>query len=64
MFNPLGFTPNEITFAPNDFSRYGPDLYPAPFAQSITILRPLKLNSFVKFFFNILIYFLVPISNL
>ena len=30
----------------------------------MTILNPLKLNSFVKFFFNILIYCLVPVSNL
>ena len=55
IFNPLGLTPIAITFAPNDFNNSGPALYPAPFAQSITILSPLKLNSLLKFFFKILI---------
>jgi len=49
--------------APKDFNNSGPALYPAPFAQSITILNPLKLNSLLKFFFNILMYFLVPVSK-
>ena len=36
-----------------DFNNCGPALYPAPFAQSITILKPLRLKFFVKFFFKI-----------
>jgi hypothetical protein len=55
IFKPFGLSPNDITFAPRDFNNSGPALYPAPFAQSITILNPLKLKSFVKFFFKILI---------
>ena len=43
----------EITFAPKDFSNSGPALYPAPFAQSMTIFKPLRLKSLVKFFFKI-----------
>ena len=61
---PFGLTPIAITFAPNDLNNSGPALYPAPFAQSITILKPLKLNSFVKFFFKIFKYSFVPLSNL
>jgi len=38
MFKPLGLIPIAMTFAPKDLSSFGPDLYPAPFAQSITIL--------------------------
>tara|TARA_B110000003_G_scaffold242196_1_gene249873 strand:+ start:403 stop:570 length:168 start_codon:yes stop_codon:yes gene_type:complete len=53
MLSPFGFTPIVITFAPNEFNNSGPALYPAPFAQSITILKPLKLKSLVKFFFKI-----------
>ena len=53
ILRPLGLTPIAITFAPNDLSNSGPALYPAPFAQSITILKPLRLNSLVKFFFKI-----------
>ena len=34
MFKPLGDVPIWYTFAPNDFKSFGPDLYPAPFAQS------------------------------
>ena len=41
ILRPFGFTPIAITFAPNDFSNSGPALYPAPFAQSITILKSL-----------------------
>ena len=58
IFNPFGLTPIANTFAPKDFNNSGPALYPAPFAQSITILNPLKLNSFGKFcqaFLNILL---------
>jgi len=51
IFRPFGFIPMAITFAPNDFSSSGPALYPAPFAQSITILNPLRLNSFVQILF-------------
>ena len=54
ILSPFGFTPIAITFAPNDLSNSGPALYPAPFAQSITIFSPLRLNSLVKFFFKIL----------
>ena len=57
MFNPFGFTPIEITFAPSDFNNIGPALYPAPLAQSITIFKPFKLKFFGKFFLIILIYF-------
>ena len=53
IFKPLGLIPIAITFAPKDLNNSGPDLYPAPFAQSITILNPLRLNSLVKFFFKI-----------
>jgi len=55
MFRPLGFIPIAITVAPKDLSSSGPALYPAPFAQSITILKPLRLKPLGKFFFNILI---------
>ena len=51
---PFGFTPIAITFAPKDLNSSGPTLYPAPLAQSITILMPLRLKFFVKFFFKIL----------
>ena len=53
IFKPFGLTPIAITFAPRDFSNSGPDLYPAPFAQSITIRKPLRLKFLGKFFFNI-----------
>ena len=53
ILRPLGLTPIAITFAPNDFNNSGPALYPAPLAQSITILNPLRLNSLIKFFFKI-----------
>ena len=55
ILSPLGFIPIENTLAPKDFSNSGPALYPAPFAQSITILKPLRLKSFGKFFFKIFI---------
>ena len=55
ILRPLGFIPIENTFAPKDFSNSGPALYPAPFAQSITILKPLRLKFLGKFLFNILI---------
>ena len=64
MLSPFGLTPIVITFAPKDFNNSGPALYPAPFAQSMTILNPLRLNSFVKFFFKIFKYSFVPVSNL
>ena len=44
ILSPLGFTPIAITFAPKDLSNSGPALYPAPFAQSMTILNPPRLN--------------------
>ena len=50
IFKPLGFIPMAITLAPKDLSNSGPALYPAPFAQSITILKPLRLKSLGKFF--------------
>ena len=50
IFKPLGWMPIEKTFAPKDFNNFGPDLYPAPFAQSITIFNPFKLKFFGKFF--------------
>ena len=56
MLSPLGFTPIATTFAPNDLNNSGPALYHAPFAQSITMRRPLRLNSLVKFFFKILMF--------
>ena len=46
IFKPLGFIPIAITFAPKDLNKSGPALYPTPFAQSITILNPLRLKSF------------------
>ena len=55
ILSPLGFIPIENTLAPKDFSNSGPALYPAPFAQSTTILKPLRLKSFGKFFFKIFI---------
>ena len=55
IFKPFGFIPIAITFAPKDLSNSGPALYPAPLAQSITILKPLRLKSLGKFFFNIFI---------
>ena len=55
IFNPLGDVPTVYTFAPKDFKSFGPDLYPAPFAQSIAILIPFKLKLFGKFSFKILI---------
>ena len=57
-------TPIAITLAPKDLSNFGPDLYPAPFAQSITILKPFKLNFLGKFFLRILIYSSLAFSNL
>jgi len=51
ILSPLGFIPIENTLAPKDFSNSGPALYPAPFAQSITILKPLRLKIFWKIFF-------------
>ena len=50
IFRPFGFTPIAITFAPKDLNNSGPALYPAPFAQSITILKPLKIKIFCKIF--------------
>ena len=35
----------EITCAPSIFNNFGPDLYPAPFAQSITTFNPYAANS-------------------
>ena len=64
IFNPFGLTPIETTFAPSDFSNCGPDLYPAPLAQSITIFKPFKLKFFGKFFLRILRYFSFPFSSL
>ena len=55
ILRPLGFIPFENTLAPKDFSNSGPALYPAPFAQSITILKPLRLKSFGKLLFKIFI---------
>ena len=51
ILTPFGLMPTAITFAPKDLSNPGPALYPAPFAQSITILKPLRLKSLGKFFF-------------
>ena len=50
--------------APNDLNNCGPTLYAAPLAQSIVILKPLKLNCLGKFVFNISIYLFEPSSNL
>ena len=55
LLRPLGFIPIENTLAPKDFNNSGPALYPAPFAQSITILKPLRLKSFGKLLFKIFI---------
>ena len=55
ILRPLGFIPIENTFAPRDFNNSGPALYAAPFAQSITILNPLRLKSLGKLFFKIFI---------
>ena len=52
-----------ITCAPNVFNNVGPDLYPAPFAQSITIFSPFKLKFFGKFLRKILIYSSFPFSS-
>ena len=64
IFRPLGLTPIDFTFAPSELSNSGPALYPAPLAQSITIFNPFKSNFLEKFFFKILIYSFVPLSNL
>ena len=61
ILSPLGLTPIEITFAFSDFSKNGPDLYPAPFAQSITIFIFFKLKFLGKFFLKIFIYFSLPL---
>ena len=37
MLKPLGDVPNSKTFAPKFLKSFGPDLYPAPLAQSIVI---------------------------
>ena len=50
MFKPLGFTPIENTFAPKSERILGADLYPAPFAQSKTILIPFRLKLLGKLF--------------
>ena len=64
IFNPLGEIPISKTFAPRDLNNFGPDLWAAPFAQSIAIFNPFRLNEGGKFFFNISIYLSVPFSNL
>ena len=45
IFKPFGLVPMVITCAPNIFNNFGPDLYPAPFAQSTTNLNPDKSRS-------------------
>jgi len=55
MFIPFGEVPISKTFAPRDLNNFGPDLCAAPFAQSIAIFNPLRLNEEGKFFFNIFI---------
>ena len=64
IFKPLGFIPSDITLAPNSVNNLGAALYPAPFAQSITILIPFKLKFEGKFFLSILIYFSFAFSIL
>ena len=56
--------PTLYTFAPKDLKSLGPDLYPAPFAQSMAILIPLRLNLFGKLDFKILIYLSFASSSL
>ena len=56
MFKPLGDVPTSYTLAPKDFKSFGPDLYPAPFAQSMAILIPFKRKLFGKLLFKISIY--------
>ena len=48
----------------NGLKLFGPDLYPAPFAQSMAIFIPFKLKFFGKLFFKILIYLSLASSNL
>ena len=55
IFKPLGIVPTLYTFAPKDFNSFGPDLYPAPLAQSMAIFIPFRLKLFGKLLFNILI---------
>ena len=64
IFNPLGDVPISYTLAPKDLRSFGPDLYPAPFAQSIAILIPLSLKFFGKFFFKISKYISLASSSL
>ena len=64
IFKPFGEVPTLYTFAPKDFRSLGPDLYPAPFAQSIAILIPFKLKFSGKLDFKISMYLLLAFSNL
>ena len=64
MFKPFGDAPYSKTFAPRLLKSFGPDLYAAPFAQSITIFMPFKLKLLGKFFFNIFMYLSFASSNL
>ena len=50
--------------APKDFKSFGPDLYPAPLAQSIAILIPFRLKLLGKFDFKILMYLSLESSSL
>ena len=64
MFNPFGEIPVLNTLAPNEVNKFGPDLYPAPLAQSNAIFIPSRLNEDGKFYFRIFIYLSLAFSNL
>ena len=50
--------------APKILRSFGPDLYPAPLAQSIAIFIPFKLKFFGKLLIKIFIYLSFASSNL
>ena len=52
ILNAFGLSPIIINFAPNCFKSLGADLYPAPLAQSKTILIFLNLKFEGIFFLN------------
>ena len=53
IFSPLGEVPISNTFAPRVLNNFGPDLWAAPFAQSIAIFNPLRLNEEGKRIYNL-----------
>jgi hypothetical protein len=50
--------------APSSLNIFGADLYPAPFAQSITTFIPLRVKLSGKLPFKISIYLSFPSSSL